>query len=120
MRAINNVSKAARRIGLMSGVALIAISASVFGSSVAAAAAPATNQQIAEGQQSNSAPQWQKQKHGNSQQNGQGQWQQNGQGQNHQWSQNGQGQWQHNGQGQWQHNGQGQWQQNGQGQNHQW
>src|SRR5690348_16094177 len=57
MRATNSVGKAVRRIGLMSGVALIAISASVFGSSVAAAAAPAANQQIAEGQQPDSAPQ---------------------------------------------------------------
>jgi hypothetical protein len=122
MRVTNGVTKAAKRIALMSGAALIAMSALTFESSIASAAAPAANQQIAEGQQyGNSPPQWQKQKHGNnSQQNGQGQ---NGQGQNRQWGQNAQPQWQQNGQGQnrqWGQNGQAQWQQHGQGQNRQW
>jgi len=117
--------KAIKRIGLLSGAGLIAISASAFPGTAGSAAAPAANQQVAEGrqQQQNSPPQWQQQRPDKSHQGGQGQsrqqWSQhNGQGQpRQQWTQQngksqGQQQWtQQNGKSQ----GQQQWgQQNGQ------
>src|SRR6266404_928329 len=110
--------KAIKRIGLLSGVGLIAISASAFPGTTASAAAPAANQQVAEGQQ-----QW-TQQNGKSQ--GQQQWGQNGQTHSQQqWSQqNGQPRYQGaNGQGQqqWsQQGGQQHWQQNSQGHRYNW
>ena len=128
MDRTKNWMKAIKRIGLLSGAALIAISASAIPGPVASAAAPAASQQVAE------QPQWQHKKH----QGGQGgqtqrQWSNRQTGQ--QWRQhNGQRAYRQGGQGQrqwtnrqtqyWQqgkqHNGQGiyrqgrQWQNNGQ------
>src|SRR6266404_2318123 len=93
--------KAIKRIGLLSGVGLIAISASAFPGTTASAAAPAANQQVAEGrqQQQNSPSQWQQQQRPDkNHQGGQGQSQQ-------QWSQQG---------------GQQHWQQNSQGHRYNW
>jgi nickel/cobalt transporter regulator len=132
MGATKSFTEALKRIGLMSGVALIAISASAIDSGTASAAAPATNQQVAEGQQQqNPPPQWQQHRQGNNQQNGQGQnrqWtQQNGQEQNwQQWNQqNGQPRYQQEGQGQnrqqWSgQGGQPQWQQNSERHRYNW
>jgi Ni/Co efflux regulator RcnB len=118
--------KTIKRIGLLSGVGLIAISASAFPGTAASAAAPAANQQVAEGQQQqNSPPQWQQQQRPDkNHQGGQGQSRQqgsqhNGQGQpRQQWTQqNGKPQ----GQQQWsQQGGQQHWQQNSQGHRYNW
>lgn len=49
MDGTKTLMSAIKRIGLLSGAALIAISASAIPGTVASAAAPAANQQVAEG-----------------------------------------------------------------------